>query len=517
MMERAGVLDKISRWSAQGSTSPGTSPDAQDRRALALLLVAHVVCWTVYGAVALGVGALHDDVIEAWNWGQAPQLGYYKHPPLFAWVTWAWFRVFPVADWSFYLLAAAASALGLAGAAALARLLGAGRDRVAAVAFLMLGPLYGFLALKFNANAVLIPVWPWACYWFLRSLHSGRAPDGAVAGVLGALAMLGKYYSALLLLAFLAVALLPRHRARYFKSPAPYVSMAVGFLLLGPHIWWTVVNNYPTVEYALSKFRYPLSKLVFWAAMTTLAPIIMLSLAVAFMAWAAGVPVTRLLARAWRRGLETASRPLVILATLPFLLTLGFGFLGHSKVSLSYTIPIFFLVPLLFLPLLDDGVAARTRRRLVVAALALSAGVAVASPAVAVYRIYADIEIAAMPLTELSKEATRFWRETMHRPLRVVGSSSRLMGAISFYSPDRPLYFIDFDNERAPWVSSKRIAREGMLAICRVGDAACAADVAGLDRKDGIERRVRLARNVLGHVGPPAEFMLTAFPPARAD
>ena len=41
-----------------------------------------------------------------------------------------------------------------------------------------LTPLYGFLALKFNANAVLLPLWPWATFAFKRSLEHRRIRDG---------------------------------------------------------------------------------------------------------------------------------------------------------------------------------------------------------------------------------------------------------------------------------------------------------------------------------------------------
>lgn len=510
---KGSVQDRIKIADARPEAGSCSGHAGTDRALIALLLGVHVVCWTIYGTFALGVGALHDDVIEAWNWAQSPQLGYYKHPPLFAWVTWAWFQVCPIADWSFYLLASCWAAIGLAGTAALARFAGCERDRVSAISFLMVSPLYGFLALKFNANAVLIAVWPWASYWFLRSLVSGRAVDGAIAGALAALAMLGKYYSALLLVAFLAAALLPEHRRRYFGSPAPYVSMLVGALVLSPHIWWTVANNFPTVEYALSKFRYPFVKQLYWAAMTALAPLILLSPAVVATAWAARISPRALLGRARVRCLSPEGRALAIIGCLPFLLTLAFGLAGRAKVSLSYTIPIFFLAPLPFLAPLDAGVAARVRARLLAAGLALTAGVAVASPLVGILRVRSDVEIAVMPLAELGTEATRIWREATGRALRIVGSSSRLVGAISFYSPDHPLYFIDFDSERAPWVTDRRIAREGMLVVCRVGDERCAREVVGLGRKDATTRRVRLERSLFGHRGPAAEFDLTVLPP----
>jgi len=42
-----------------------------------------------------------------------PALGYAKHAPFAAWLMHAWFTLFPIRDWSCYLLAMVYAALGL--------------------------------------------------------------------------------------------------------------------------------------------------------------------------------------------------------------------------------------------------------------------------------------------------------------------------------------------------------------------------------------------------------------------
>src|SRR6516225_6633372 len=69
---------------ASHSTAP---PDyIHARQSLLLLIAAHVITMTLFATIARLPGAIWDDMLEAWAWGQQFQLGYYKHPPLYGWV-----------------------------------------------------------------------------------------------------------------------------------------------------------------------------------------------------------------------------------------------------------------------------------------------------------------------------------------------------------------------------------------------------------------------------------------------
>src|SRR5258706_8166502 len=65
---------------------------------LMTVLSLHVIVWTYFGTATHGV--IHHDMAEAWAWGQEFELGYSKHPPLFAWVTALWFKLLPRENWA---------------------------------------------------------------------------------------------------------------------------------------------------------------------------------------------------------------------------------------------------------------------------------------------------------------------------------------------------------------------------------------------------------------------------------
>jgi len=70
-------------------------------RAMLLLLTGYTATWTLYGSIARS----SQDLTELISWSRDLSLGYAKHPPLAVWLVRLWFSVFPLTDWSYYLLA----------------------------------------------------------------------------------------------------------------------------------------------------------------------------------------------------------------------------------------------------------------------------------------------------------------------------------------------------------------------------------------------------------------------------
>jgi 4-amino-4-deoxy-L-arabinose transferase-like glycosyltransferase len=157
------------------------------------------------------------------------------------WIARAWTSVFPLTNWSFQLMALTNSALAL-WADLISRHFVRGAKRVVVLLFLMMLPTYQFHAQRFNANAVLLAIWPIATYCFLRSFESRQIIWAIAAGATAALAMLGKYYSVFLIGSFVFAAICHPQRRAYFGSAAPWISTIIGLVALGPHLVWAVDN-----------------------------------------------------------------------------------------------------------------------------------------------------------------------------------------------------------------------------------------------------------------------------------
>jgi 4-amino-4-deoxy-L-arabinose transferase-like glycosyltransferase len=169
------------------------NPVRCERNILAAL-VAYLVLWTIYGTIASSSESLPTDMTEVIAWSRDLSFGYLKHPPLAAWLVRLWFSVFPVAEWSYYLLALLMPTIALWIVWRLSADYLDIEKRVFGLALLALVPFFNFHAMKFNVNTVLIPIWAATTLWFLRGYRTRSTLYAAFAGIGAATCKLGKYW-----------------------------------------------------------------------------------------------------------------------------------------------------------------------------------------------------------------------------------------------------------------------------------------------------------------------------------
>ena len=137
--------------------------------AAAALIVGYVLLWWVYAVIAKGSQDIHFDMGEVVSWSLVPAYGYPKHPPfpglgrggLVRGISLRGLGVLPALHGRHRRRAV----VRLADRRALRRR----RQARARADVADLSPGFNFQPLKFNSNALLIPVWAAASYLFLRS------------------------------------------------------------------------------------------------------------------------------------------------------------------------------------------------------------------------------------------------------------------------------------------------------------------------------------------------------------
>ncbi len=478
------------------------------------LFVAFVAVWSVYFTISESSTSLHNDMAEAYVWGQEFQLGYHQHPPFWAWLCGAWFSVFPRAGWAFAILSTLNAAIGLVGSWRLIGRFAEGEKRSAATLLLLLTPFYTFLAYKYNANSIFLSIWPWTLYFFLRSIDGGARRDAVLFGLCMALALLSKYFALILAATCLIAALQHPRRARYFASASPYLSVAVAALLCAPHVWWLVSNGAPPLHYLAYVSGHKFSVIAVAAAIAFLGAPAQNAIVFAVVAFTARTRPGEAIATLRTRWADPRFRLLTTLATAPLILTVLAGLALRTKVSTNMLIGAFSLVPLLAIEIAGS----RRLDRLVVAAArliaALTLGALVASPAVALAKAWFSHDINdVQPRQELAREATRLWREATGRPLAYVGGTEFYDDGVAFYSPDRPHGFVLLDFYRNRWVAPERLAEQGLLSVCVKGDANCLASTAEFATPQATRTEITLSHDVWGHKGKPVSFVVTVIPP----
>src|SRR3954454_1487066 len=231
----------------------GLADPARRRRAALVFCVTYGALWFVYGVIAKSSQDLNADMGEMVVWTRELALGYPKHPPLLAYILWAWFKVFPAADWAYLLLAVVTVSAGIFLAIELcAEWLAA--EKLAAVPFLLAAiPFYNFLGMKFDQNSVLIPLWALAMWAMLRALDTRHLGWAALAGLAAAAAMLTKYWSVFLIAALSLAALVHPKRRAYFRSSAPWMTAGLFILALAPHVAWLIRENFPPLTWVATR------------------------------------------------------------------------------------------------------------------------------------------------------------------------------------------------------------------------------------------------------------------------
>ena len=118
-----------------------------------------------------------------------------------------------------------------------------------------------------------------------------------------------------------------------------------------------------------------------------------------------------------------------------------------------------------------------------------------------------------MPFKEVALDATRLWHERTGRPVGYVSGSPWFENATAFYSPDHPSAFAYFDYSRSLWVTPERIAKRGLLSICRAADAPCRADTTKFVTPETTQVKLAVAHTFWGHATRPEDFVVTIIPP----
>ena len=482
-------------------------------RTVAIVLGCYVVLWTLYAVIAKGSQDIHYDMAEQFGLSHELAFGHAKHPPLAAAVVAAWFTVFPASDWAYYLLAVTTAALALWIAWRLSARYLDGEKRVVGLALLTLVPFFNFHALKFNQNTVLMPLWAATTLFFLRSFESRRMVDAALAGVMAGLAMYGKYWSVMLLAGLAIAALTDARRDAYFRSPAPWVTIAAGALVLAPHVAWLVSNNFVTFSYALATHNA-----TSWSAVA-LSTLTYLAGALAYV----GLPVVLALVALGpgRNGARdmiwpaTPDRRLAAVAFwAPLLVPVAVALAVQFPLTSLWTMSAWTLLPVVLLSSPLTALNHQLAVRIVVLAALVPFVMIAAAPAVAYAVHRAGVVPAAAYSSLLAKRVEAVWKQTTDRPLRLFAGWEDLGYGVGFYLPGRPLVVNAIDGVPPPDLD-QRIARNGIAMICPAQAPACinAAMRRASRSATGMRIEVEVTRPYFGIVGQTARYVIITMAP----
>lgn len=241
-------------------------------RTVYYLLITHILLWVSVSLLISPNLDSHADMIEAYAWGQRFFWGTFKHPPLSGWVTHIWFSLFPTNAFFFYLLSYVDASIGIIGILVLAHLLFTHTTKTLTISskeyqlFMLLTLVltllsggYSYKAMIYNADTILLPLWPWiTCVFFWYHYRCSGTSTKMLAitifSLLSAIGILAKYFTVILLLSLFIISITDRKMRDEYKTIYPYIAILLIGLLLLPHIIWEYQMHFPSSSYADGNF-----------------------------------------------------------------------------------------------------------------------------------------------------------------------------------------------------------------------------------------------------------------------
>ena len=474
------------------------------------LIAGYVLVWWLYAVIAKGSQDIHFDMGEVVSWSLVPAYGYPKHPPFPAWVAAAWFAIFPYKGWAYYLLSTASIGVALWFAWLIAARFVEGHKRVLALTFLTFSPGFNFQPLKFNSNALLIPVWAAASYLFVRSFTERSLLWGALAGAGAACAMLTKYWSIFFIIAAIVAALAHPRRWDYLRSPAPWASVVVGGLIFAPNVVSLIDYDFGPFRYATASHGAMSLRMLTESFTQYFGGVLYLTGGFVALALACrpSRPAIRdmLLPREPDRRLMMLATAIMLLA--PLLLALAL----RTRLATLWTLPMWAMLPAVLLSSRAVNVTREAASGVLAAAIAVPLVALVLSPAVA-YAIHRDgPPNHAGHYRLLAAAVQHAWRDATPAPLKLFGSDTNIVNGAGFYLSGKPLRIDIVGPHDTPWADDTQITRDGIALACAADEKLC-TDALAMRSAPAQRSEVTLSRSYLGVPDVPVRYMIAIVPP----
>jgi len=424
------------------------------------LLLIYGLAWTVLPAVLAPSFPL--DVVEGIAWGHEWQWGYYKHPPLPAWLLYPAYQ--GLGRFGPYLLSQLSILLALSYVYRLSRQwLDAPRAALAAALPYAIY-YYGWPTLEFNHNIAQIPVWAALAWHAQNAALRQRGRDWVWLGAWAGVAVLTKYSTGVLLLC-LAVFFLLKPQRGLWRGVGPWLALGVATAVAAPHLLWLWHHDALPLTYLAARSQQTDSLAALQSALAFVGAQVLAHVPLLLVALLAGVRVWD-----WRvRQLPAEGRTwLLTVSVAPAVLTVGVALLGGATLHDMWGTPMWNFSGLLLLA----GLPAMTQRQSRTLWRGLGVWMVLITTLMSAYLALGQswrgrASRMDWPSRAMTQQAQHTWRALSSCPLRVVAGESWEAAQAAIGQVPMASILIAGDPRFSPWITSDRLQHQGALLVWR--------------------------------------------------
>lgn len=434
-------------------------------RCFLLFAMCHATLWTVLPALTQPNAPL--DTLEMIYWGHEWQPGYYKHPPLPAWLA-EFACSFSTNDvWPTYILCQLATLGCFWGAFQVGREMRGNATGLLAVALLEGCYYYNFTTTEFNNNVTSRVWWALTILFVYRGVKRQHLWSWILAGVCLGLGMLSKYDTAILAIVMAAFSVIHSAGRKCWSTPGPAACLIAALVVFSPHVIWLFNNDFPTVSYFLNRsgsehewslhIMLPLK----FAAAQAGAVLPMLILAVPLIGF-------RWKFRKLQSDEDRFNRDFLIwFACGPFILVEVVGLLLGVRIRSMWGTAMWSYAGVALLFFLQLNLNRQTIRQTLIRSTVCAGLVALvfAGRNSALPHVRGKASRIHFPGRELAAEVDQLYHQAAGEHLEIVGGPWWEASNVAFYGKNSASVFADLDESINPWVTDQDMNQRGGVIV----------------------------------------------------
>ncbi len=409
-----------------------------------IFLLIHLILWTLIPT--LTNQNLPLDTIEALGWGSNLDWGFNKHPPASAFFIEIFYRIFGSKDWAYYFLSQIFVLTSFFIVWKFSNEIF--KNKIySLISVLLLESIYffNFTTPEFNVNVCQIPFWALTVYysWKIYSKKNIEIKDCIFLGIFAGIGFLSKYLFLYLLISIKLLFLYIIFVKKYKKYSHKYLLPTLFFIIiLTPHIFWLINNEYITITYGLHRsglsdpnifdhIKYPL--IFFVKQITILIPFFILSF---------------LLVSKFKFNLKFSDQKLLFLLTIniiPFFLIFLTSLIIGAKIRTMWMTPFYLFIGTLLVYVFQNKINFKKIKNFYLVLIFLF----LISPI-----IYSYISITQLdkrtdyPGKEIAKKVQKKWDSEFNEPINVVLGNEWVAGNLSYHLKSRPSWEGEIDKNK---------------------------------------------------------------------